>query len=164
MAYAIGLAIALTLLWLVMSFLFKPVILGLGVVSIGLSVALAARMGLLDRETAPYHRTVAFLRYAPWLIGEIYKSNLKVLKAVLSPELDIKPTLVKVRSTCRSDLAKVIFANSITLTPGTVTLRVDDDSMLVHGLYEDSAQPEDFEEMDRRSSLAGDGKPKRGAR
>ncbi len=159
MSYVFSLAIALTLFWFGMSFMTKPLILILGVISVALTVTLVGRLGLLDRETAPYHRIFAFIRYAPWLIGEIIKSNWKVLKAILSPELDIHPTLVKVRTTCKSDLAKVVFANSITLTPGTVTLRVEDDFMLVHGLYEVDSEPEDFAEMDRRASIAADGKP-----
>lgn len=137
-----------------------PVVVGLGIVSIILTVTLAVRLGLKDRESSPYHRIVAFLLYTPYLIGEILKANLTVVKAILSPELDISPTLVKVKSSCKSDLAKVIFANSITLTPGTVTLRVDEDALLVHGLYEAGAQPEAFEDMDRRASIAGDGKPR----
>jgi multicomponent Na+:H+ antiporter subunit E len=49
-------------------------------------------------------------------------------------------------------MAKTLFANSITLTPGTVTVEVDGDRMLVHALYEDNAQPEAFREMDRLSA------------
>lgn len=159
--YVMGLAIALTALWYGMSGLTEPVILGLGAISIVLTVVLATRLGLKDRESSPYHRIFAFLAYTPWLIGEILKANLTVVKAILSPELNIEPTLVKVKTTCKSDLAKVVFANSITLTPGTVTLRVDDDVMLVHGLFESEAQPEAFEEMDRRASIAADGEQKR---
>ena len=154
MLYVMGLATALTLLWLGMSGIYEPVVLSLGVISIAITVILATRLGLKDRET--------FLLYTPYLIVEILKANLTVIKAILKPDMDIQPTMVKVKTTCRSDLAKVIFANSITLTPGTVTLRVDDDSMLVHGLYEADAQPEAFEEMDRRASIAGDGRPSKG--
>ena len=157
MGYVVGLTLALILLWLGLSGLMKPLILILGAISVILSVGLAARLGIIDRETSPYHRILAFIRYTPYLISEILKANLTVLKAILSPDLDIHPTLVKVPSRCKSDLAKVIFANSITLTPGTVTVRVDDDTMLVHGLYDADAQPDAFEEMERRASLAGDG-------
>lgn len=158
MGYGVGLSVVLTLLWLGFSGIYKPLILILGFISIFITVVLTVRLGILDRETSPYHRMIAYIRYAPWLMMEILKANVSVLKAILSPELKIHPTLVKVRTTCRSDLAKVIFANSITLTPGTVTLRVEDDFMLVHGLNEEDAQPEAFEEMDRRSAAAGDGR------
>lgn len=159
MGYAISLAIALTLLWLGLSGLMKPIVLTLGVISIAVTVFLSARLGLLDREGAPYHRMVQMLRYAPWLFKEIISSNIRVLKAILSPDLDIHPTLVKVPYSMKSDLSKVMFANSITLTPGTVTLRVDDGFMLVHGLYESGAQPEAFEEMHDRTAHAGEGRP-----
>lgn len=158
MIYVIGLVTALTLLWWGMSFVTDPIVLSLGAVSILISVIAAMRMGLRDRESSPYHRIFGFIGYMPYLVGEIIKANLTVIKAILSPDLNIEPTLVKVKSTCRSDLSKVIFANSITLTPGTVTLRVDNDVLLVHGLYEADAQPEAFEEMDRRASIAGDGR------
>lgn len=158
MAYVIGLAAALTLLWWGMSFVTDPIVLGLGIVSILLTVIFAIRMGLRDRESSPYHRIFGFLAYTPYLIGEILKANLTVIRAILSPDLNIQPTLVKVKTSCESDLAKVIFANSITLTPGTVTLRVDDDFLLVHGLYEADAQPDSFDEMDRRAARAGDGR------
>ncbi len=160
MGYVVGLSGALTLLWLGFSGVYEPLIIVLGIISIAITVVLTGRLGIIDRETSPYHRILSFILYAPWLIGEIIKANIGVLKAILSPELKIHPTLVKVRTTCKSDLAKVIFANSITLTPGTVTLRVDDDFMLVHGLIEEDAQPEAFEEMDRRSAIAGDGRKK----
>ena len=61
---------------------------------------------------------------------------------------------------CESDLAKTIFANSITLTPGTVTVEIEGDKFLVHALFEESAAPEAFVEMDERSYRAADGKRK----
>ena len=81
-----------------------------------------------------------------------------MIRACVKADLDIAPALVKVKTTCRSDLAKVTFANSITLTPGTVTVEIEGDKMLVHGLYEQGSQPEAFVEMDRRSAIAADGK------
>jgi multicomponent Na+:H+ antiporter subunit E len=79
-----------------------------------------------------------------------------VIKACLRADLDINPALVKVKTTCKTDLAKVTFANSITLTPGTVTVEIDGDKLLVHGLYEANTVPEAFEEMDRRCARAAD--------
>jgi multicomponent Na+:H+ antiporter subunit E len=72
----------------------------------------------------------------------------------LRADLDISPALVKVRTTCKSDLAKVTFANSITLTPGTVTVEIQGDKMLVHGLYEANTVPESFIGMDARCARA----------
>lgn len=157
LAYFVGLAVVLTTLWLGLSGLYKPLMLTLGAISILLSLLLAARFRTLDAESAPYFRLIPIFSYWIWLMVEIVKANWAVIKACLRSDLDIDPALVKIKTSCQSDLAKVTFANSITLTPGTVTVSVDGDKMLVHALYEDSAQPEAFIDMDRRSRVAIDG-------
>lgn len=159
MAYFLGLALALAGFWLSMSGHAEPLILSLGVVSLVLCCVLAYRLDIIDREGAPYVRLLGFLAYFPWLAKEIVKANVTVIRACVKADLDIAPALVKVKTRCESDLAKVTFANSITLTPGTVTVEVDGDKLLVHGLYEQDSQPEAFLEMDRRSALAIDGRP-----
>jgi len=158
-AYLVGLVIALSAFWLGMSGLYKPLILSFGAVSLLITLVLTVRLTGIDRDSSPYFKTPGILMYFPWLMWEIIKSNYTVIRACLRADLDIAPALVKVKTTCRSDFAKVLFANSITLTPGTVTVEVEGDKLLVHALYEDGAQPEDFVEMDRRSKLAADGGP-----
>jgi len=157
LVYAVGLIIGLTTFWLGLSGHYTPLLLSLGTVSITLSVILAARIDILDREGAPYFRSFGVLAYLPWLIVEIIKSNIVVARACLKADLDISPVLVKVRTQCESDLAKTLFANSITLTPGTVTVAVEEKRLLVHALYEENANPEAFVEMDERSRRAIDG-------
>lgn len=158
MAYFLGLVLALAGFWLSMSGHNEPLILTLGGISIILSCILAYRLDIIDREGAPYVRLLGLLGYFPWLMKEIAKANWTVIQACLKADLDIAPALVKVKTVCKSDLAKVTFANSITLTPGTVTVEIEGDKLLVHGLYEQDAQPEAFVEMDRRSARAADGK------
>lgn len=158
MAYFLGLVFALVAFWLGMSGHYTPLLLSLGTASVAVTVILAFRLDILDREGSPYVRLLGFIAYFPWLLKEIVKANWTVIQACVKADLDIAPALVKVKTTCQSDLAKVTFANSITLTPGTVTVEVEDDKMLVHGLYEQDAQPEAFIEMDRRSARAADGK------
>ncbi|HPE48993.1 MAG TPA: Na+/H+ antiporter subunit E [Hyphomonas sp.] len=158
MAYFLGLVLALAAFWLGMSGHTEPLLLILGAVSVALSCILAYRLDIIDREGAPYVRSFGLLAYYPWLFWEIIKANWVVIKACVKADLDIAPALVKVKTCCRSDLAKVTFANSITLTPGTITVEIDGDKLLVHGLYEQLSQPEAFAEMDRRSALAVDGK------
>ncbi|MEO1027653.1 MAG: Na+/H+ antiporter subunit E [Pseudomonadota bacterium] len=157
MKYTIGLALMLAVTWLAFSGHYTPLLLWLGAVSILISVALALRLEIVDREGAPYFRLVGLALYMPWLLWEIAKANYLVVRACLKAEMDIRPTLVKIKTGCESDLSKTLFANSITLTPGTVTIAVDGDKLLVHALYEDAAQPEAFDEMDRRSRQAMDG-------
>ena len=158
MAYFLGLLFALIAFWIGMSGHFEPLLLGLGALSLVLTMILAYRLDILDREGVPYVRLVGFAMYFPWLMKEIIKANWTVIRACLRAELDIAPTLVKLKTTCTSDLAKVTFANSILLTRGTVTIEIDGDKLLVHGLYEQDSQPEAFIEMDRRSARAIDGK------
>ncbi|MEL6257687.1 MAG: Na+/H+ antiporter subunit E [Pseudomonadota bacterium] len=155
--YLIALIFAMVVLWLGLSGHYTPLILSLGGVSIGLSALLAARLGTLDREGAPYIRIFAYLFYWVWLIGEIIKANVTVIRACLRADLDIDPALVKVKTRCSSDLARTLFANSITLTPGTVTVEVEGDNLLVHALYERDAGPGAFDEMDRRAHATADG-------
>ena len=157
MAYFLGLVLALAGFWLSMSGHNEPLILTLGVVSLALCCILAYRLDIIDREGAPYVRLAGFLLYFPWLAKEIVKANWTVIRACVKADLDIAPALVKVKTMCESDLAKVTFANSITLTPGTVTVEIEGDKLLVHGLYEQDSQPEAFAEMDRRSARAIDG-------
>ena len=147
-------------MWFSLSGHYTPLLLTFGGVSCLICLILAVRLDIIDRESSPYLRLPIFLRYWVWLYIEVIKANWLVIRACLRADLDINPALVKIATTCRSDLAKTIFANSITLTPGTITLEVEGDKMLVHALYEDHAQPGDFTEMDRRSALTADGKYK----
>ncbi|MEM6626539.1 MAG: Na+/H+ antiporter subunit E [Pseudomonadota bacterium] len=158
MGYLLGLGVALVIVWLGLSGHYEPLLLGLGGFSVLFCLWFAARLDLLDREASPYHRFFSLFGYWVWLMGEIIKANALVIRAIVQSEPDISPAMVKVRTTCRSDLARTIFANSITLTPGTVTVDVDGDMMLVHALIEETAGPGAFDEMDRRSAAATDGK------
>lgn len=153
----LGMAIMLTAIWLLLSGHYTGLLLTLGAISIIICCALAVRLGLIDGEGSPYGNIPALLLYWPWLVWQIVLSNIQVVRACLRADLDIHPTLVKVKTGCQSDLAKVTFANSITLTPGTATIAVEGDKLLVHALYEDAAQPEAFADMDERTRRAIDG-------
>ena len=161
MGYFLGLIDVLIALWTGLSgeyTLTKPLIATLGAISILLSALLAYRFDIVDREGSPYARLLPLLAYWAWLVIEIFKANWVVIKACLRSTLDINPALVKVKTGCESDLARTVFANSITLTPGSVSVEVEGNKILVHALYEDSAGPGAFDEMDRRSREACDGK------
>lgn len=154
MMYVFGLTAALVAVWIGLSGVFKPLLLGLGAISVITVVALSVRFRIADPVGVPYFRLWSFVTYWVWLLKEIAKSNVEVVRACLRTDLDICPALVKVKTICNNDMAKTLFANSITLTPGTVTVEVEGDRMLVHALYEDNAQPEAFKEMDARSARA----------
>lgn len=150
--FAIVLAAILAAYWLTLSFYFEPLIMGFGVASILFTLGLCYRMRILDGETAPYLQAPKVLSYFSWLFGEIVKANLAVVKAVLKPDLVVSPAILRVPTPQSSDIGKTMFANSITLTPGTVSVDVEDDAILVHALLSEMANPEDFAEMGERSA------------
>jgi len=152
--YTLILIVALVATWLTLSGYFKPLLLSLGVISIVLTVWMARRMRILDHETAPYITVPQTLSYFFWLFIEIIKANIAVVRAVMSPNLEVSPTLTKIPTPQKSDIGRVMFANSITLTPGTVSVSMEDDHILVHALLSEMSAPEDFEEMGKRSAWA----------
>ncbi|MFC4541915.1 monovalent cation/H+ antiporter subunit E [Halosolutus amylolyticus] len=87
----------------------------------------------LDRVQSPI-RTVRFVAYIPYLLWEIVKANIAVSIVILRPSMPIEPTLTRVNARVRSGLPLLALANSITLTPGTLTVRANDQQLLVHTL------------------------------
>jgi len=140
--------------WLTLSGYFKPMLLSLGVISIVLTIWIAKRMRILDGETAPYLTAPLTIGYFAWLFVEIIKANIAVVRAVMSPDMAISPTLTRIPTPQKTDIGKVMFANSITLTPGTVSVDIQDDHILVHALLTEMSDPEDFAEMAERSGWA----------
>lgn len=147
-------------LWLALSGHFHdPLLLGFGLFSAAFCVFLAWRLHILDAETSPYHHIISLLVYLPWLMGEIIKTNIIVVRTVLSPDMILTPRLVRVKHLPRTDLARTIFANSITLTPGTVSIDMDADEIIVHALLKEMVNPADFANMAARSARAAGENP-----
>ncbi len=150
--HAISLGIVLAVVWLLLSGHYEPLILALGLASCVVVVAITRRMDLVDHEGHPIHLTMRVVGYWPWLAWEIVKANIDVAKRVLAPRMAISPTLVRLSASQKSDLGLVIYANSITLTPGTVAVDVEPGEILVHALSRDAAKELEAGEMDRRVS------------
>lgn len=125
-------------------------ILGFGIVSSFLVVWLCRTMGIVDHETVPLELTWRTLTYLPWLTLEVIKSNIDVIRQILTASPRVKPVVVQVRASQHSDLGRVTYANSITLTPGTLTLEARDDVLTVHALSREGAAEVEEGEMDRR--------------
>lgn len=137
-------------LWLLLSGHFEPLLLGFGIASCLLVVAIAHRMDVIDHEGHPIHIWHRALLYWPWLLIEIAKSNIEVARLILHPKLPISPVLLQVSASQKTDLGQVIYANSITLTPGTVSVELEDGKILVHALTEAGATALEAGKMDRR--------------
>lgn len=135
----LSLFIALFLFWLALSGHFTPFLVGAGVVCSIVCVLVAHRMGAADGEAHPLPLFGRALSYFPWLIWEICKSCWAVTKIIVDPRLPISPTLTHVKASQRTTVGIATYANSITLTPGTITTAVKGDTLTVHALVRDGA-------------------------
>lgn len=129
---------------------YTGLLLSLGVASVVGVTLLVLRMQLPDREGAPFHIAPRLLLYLPWLVVEVFRSNLAVARVILSPKLPIQPRIVDFRGHQKTDLGRFIYANSITLTPGTITVRLDDEGFRIHALTEEALDGTEEGEMGRR--------------
>ena len=146
-----GGVIVLLGLWLLLSGIYTPMIVGFGAASAVLAVYVVRRMDAEDG--APVLQTLGpfrFLGYLLWLMGEIAKANWAVTKIVMSPEMPIRQHLFAIPFSQKSDLARVIFANSITLTPGTITVETEEDRFLVHAVAFSEGDHAALADMDAR--------------
>lgn len=151
MSRAISLGLTLAVLWLLLSGYFEqPILLAMGAASVLFVVLISRRMDIVDREGHPVHLGARALLYWPWLLKEIAKSSIDVSKIILHPRMPIRPSLLTVRATQRTELGRVIYANSITLTPGTVTVALDGEQLTVHALTAEAASGWEESEMDKR--------------
>jgi multicomponent Na+:H+ antiporter subunit E len=134
-----------------MSGIYDPLIVGLGAVSSILAVYVGKRMNSIDLH--PLEIRISFIRlvsYFGWLLVEIAKSNWAVTKLIVAPRIKLRQNIFEVPYTQKSDLGQTIFANSITLTPGTITVEVEEDHFLVHALAFSEDDHAALAEMDRR--------------
>ena len=123
--------------WMAWSGHTKLLMLGFGISSVILTVFMSYRLQVIDEEGQPLNPKIFF--YLPWLIKEIVVANIDVLKRILITGA-VEPTWIKVTAKKKTRLGRVIFANSITLTPGTVSVKVDDDVILVNAVSKEGAE------------------------
>ncbi len=138
---SILLSLALFGFWLLVSAKLDVLHLSMGAISAG-AVALATRPLLAlppaigPGVSAPVtaRLVVRFGLYLPWLFWQIVVASLQVTRVILDPRMPVEPRLIRLRTDLTSPFARLVLANSITLTPGTVTLDVEGDELLVHTL------------------------------
>ena len=152
MLRAFGLGVILFGFWLLLSGHYTPLLLSFGVGSSVLVVYLSMRMDVVDREGVPLHLGGRLWMYIPWLLKEILVANVVVAKIILSPNMKISPRMVVFHGTQQTDLGRVLYANSITLTPGTITTGVEGQELQIHALTAADLETNEEDEMDRRCS------------
>lgn len=147
---ALSLVVILFAFWLLLSGYFVPFLLTMGLLSAVAVAMLGRRMDLVDHEGHPIRLSWRLILYWPWLFKEIVKSAWDVSRIILSPRLPISPTLVRAKTSQKTTVGVVTYANSITLTPGTISVDVTKDEILVHALTREAAAGLLEGEMDRR--------------
>ncbi|WP_042149056.1 MULTISPECIES: Na+/H+ antiporter subunit E [unclassified Pseudoalteromonas] len=153
MKHTISLFLILIAFWLLNSGHYSLLISSLGFASIALVLVITHKMDVVDNESQPVYLSTKIFGYYMWLIKEIIKANITVVKHIWLGVNSISPTLKTIKISQKTDMGKVIYANSITLTPGTVAIDLVDNEITVHALVYKDIEALETGEMDRRVTL-----------
>lgn len=129
---------ALLVLWVLLSGKFDVFHIGVGVVCVALLAWLQSKLAAFRRPGDPMLRPVAVALYGFWLFWQMLVSAWYVAKWIIGPQSRLDPHLFAFRCRMPSEVNSVSFANSITLTPGTLTVELEDDVFVVHALMPDT--------------------------
>lgn len=139
MKRTVSLGLCLIGLWLLLSGHYNALLISLGVVSVILTLIISRRMELIDAQSHPIHLTFKLIGFWLRLFVKIVQSNIDVSLRILGLR-KVEPQLIKVKLDQPSDLSKVIYANAITLTPGSASLHIEGDELYVHTISAQGAQ------------------------
>ena len=144
------LASTLVLFWMLLSGHTSVLLLSLGLASVLLVTWLVSRMDRNDNAPVRMLFSMKFISYLAWLTWQVIITNIDVAKRIWNPSLPIKPASRKIKVKIKDPLIKTIYANSITLTPGTVTTEVGEDYFIVHALNSEGLDELEEGDMERR--------------
>lgn len=134
--------------WLMLTFEFTMPNLIVGAVASVITSLLFTRFFITNTyKLLQPKRYFWFFVYLFVFIWECIKANIDVAYRVLHPAMPIRPGIVKVKTTLKSDLAKMLLANSITMTPGTISVDIIDDCLYIHWIYVSSEDPEVYTDI-----------------
>ena len=137
-------------IWLLLSGHYDPLLLTLGVLSCITCLYVTWKAKFIDEEGLPLHLLIRLPIYTVWLFKEIIKANIDTAKIIILNNPN--PQNFRVKSSQKTEAGKVTYANSITLTPGTVTTELDGDVLEVHALSSDMADDVKSGAMDKKVS------------
>ena len=126
--------------WLLLSGHYSALILSFGAVSLLIVIWFMWRMDRVDGELGVLPLRPRLLYYLSWLMWQVVLSNIDLARRIWDPTLPIRPTWQRLDIKVTSTLAKTLYANSITLTPGTLTTDVREDHFMVHSLSPDGIE------------------------
>ncbi len=138
MKYFITTIVFLAIFWLALSGHYTALMLCLGTICCIWVGMISRRMDIVDLEGHQIRLvSLRIIPYYIWLTKEIIVSSVIVVRMILSPKIKLNPVVERLPAEGMSDMEKVIYANSITLTPGTLTLEVADSWLEVHTIRSD---------------------------
>lgn len=147
--------ITLGLFWIVLSGHFSPLLLSFGAASVLLVVWFVRRMDQADLQPATFIPGLRMIGYISWLLGCVIRANIDLAKRIWQPRLPIQPVWARLDTTVTTPLQKSLYANSITLTPGTLTTDVHEDHLMIHSLTPEGIDELRQGEMERRIHRLG---------
>lgn len=145
-------SVVLFSIWLLLSGHIGILLLSLGVISCVFVAWVSEKLDLFSKDFSTLKFNLKLPSFLPWFIFEVIKSNIDVSLRILHPKLPIEPNIITLDASQHSDLATAIYANCITLTPGTYSLDLDENSIEVHSLTKALAQDLRTGEMSKRIS------------
>lgn len=152
MKYATSAFLVLSILWVLNSGQFVPLLLCFGLLSVMLVVYLARRMSIVDEESLPVHLGRGLPAYYAWLAWKIVQGSVDVALRAWKGKRAVTPRMQVVPARQKTGLGQVLYANSMTLTPGTVAVDLTDEGILVHALTAESLAEVMAGEMEQRVS------------
>jgi multicomponent Na+:H+ antiporter subunit E len=149
-------------IWIIFSGQFDAFHLTLGILSSAFITFISSDFLFLDRSRKLSERlkeACRFPGYFLWLLYQILLSNIHVLKLALSPRGmdEVEPSIIRIKTRLKTDFGRYVLANSITLTPGTITIDVQDDELLIHSISKHTAAGVKDDAMERRISKVFEG-------
>lgn len=138
--YIIRWAILLSAFWLLLSGYIQPLLLSFGVISVVVVLYVLKRMNHVDQKQQPLGTGLPLIRYLPWLFGQIISSSIHVTKLIWGSAEKVSPSFAKIDATGVPENCRALYANSITLTPGTLCVDLVDDVVSVYALQKSSIE------------------------
>jgi len=148
-------ALSVAAIWLLLSGYYTGLILSLGVVSVLLVIWFLRRMDRVDGEVGVLPTRPRMLYYLAWLMWQVVLSNIDLVRRIWDPNLPIKPCWQRLDIKVNSTAAKTLYANSITLTPGTLTTDIKEGYFMVHSLSPEGIDELREGEMERQIQRLG---------
>jgi len=151
--YIVKWSVVLAIFWLLLSGFIEPLLLSFGALSVVAVLFILKRMDKVENEPRQISTSLRLIRYMPWLIGQIFSSGFHVTKLIWGSPGKVSPAIAKINAKDVPVSSRVLYANSITLTPGTLSVDLEEGEVTVHALHKSSI--DELKEGEMEKKIAG---------